>query len=41
MGRELVSFATDKEAREFMKDHKGKAVLKFNEVTADTLKGLD
>ena len=41
MGRELIPFAMDEEAREFMKDHKGRAVLKFNEVTADTLKGLD
>jgi copper chaperone NosL len=41
MGRELIPFATREDAKEFMKDHKGKAVLKFNEVGPDRLKGLD
>jgi nitrous oxide reductase accessory protein NosL len=41
MGRELVPFASEAEAREFMKDHKGKRILRFGEVTAEVLRGLD
>jgi copper chaperone NosL len=41
MGHELIPFAKADDAREFMKDHKGKAILKFNDVTPDRLKGLD
>jgi copper chaperone NosL len=41
MGRELIPVAAEKEARQFMVDHKGKRLLRFTEVTADTLKGLD
>ena len=41
MGRELIPVAAEKEARQFMVDHKGKRLLRFSEVTADTLKGLD
>ncbi len=41
MGRELIPFAVEAEAREFMADHKGKRLLRFEEVTADILKGLD
>lgn len=41
MGRELVPFATEADAREFLKDHKGKEVLRFGEVKADHLRGLD
>lgn len=41
MGRELVPLAGEKEARQFMVDHKGKRLLRFTEVTADALKGLD
>ena len=41
MGRELIPLAAEKEAREFMIDHKGKRLLRFAEVTADVLKGLD
>ena len=41
MGRELIPFAKDAEAREFLKDHKGKQLLRFGEVTADLVKGLD
>ena len=40
MGRELLPFATMDEAREFMRDHKGRAALRFQEVSKDTLQGL-
>ncbi len=41
MGKELIPFAKADDAREFLKDHKGKAVLKFHDVAPDHLKGLD
>jgi len=41
MGHELVPFAREEEAREFLKDHRGKRVLRFAEITAELLKGLD
>ncbi|HSB67908.1 MAG TPA: nitrous oxide reductase accessory protein NosL [Candidatus Methylomirabilis sp.] len=41
MGRELIPFGKETEAKEFMTDHKGKRLLRFGEVTADVLKGLD
>jgi copper chaperone NosL len=41
MGRELIPLAAEKEARQFMVDHKGKRLLRFAEVTAEALKGLD
>lgn len=41
MGRELISFQKEADAREFKKDHKGKAVLRFREVTPAVLKELD
>jgi nitrous oxide reductase accessory protein NosL len=40
MGRELIPFKERESAKEFLKDHKGKAILKFNEVTPDTIKEL-
>ena len=41
MGRELIPLSSEKEARQFMVDHKGKRLLRFGEVTADVLKGLE
>jgi nitrous oxide reductase accessory protein NosL len=41
MGKELVPFATEASAREFLKDHHGSRVLAFPEVTPATLKGLE
>jgi len=41
MGRELIPFEKKTDAREFMKDHKGKSMLRFTDVTPDILKGLD
>jgi nitrous oxide reductase accessory protein NosL len=40
MGRELVPFGREKDARQFMKDHKGESVLRFGEVTPRILEGL-
>jgi copper chaperone NosL len=41
MGRELIPFLSEKDAREFMSDHKGKQILRFEDVTPEILKGLD
>jgi copper chaperone NosL len=41
MGRELIPFKREADARGFMKDHKGQALLRFKGVTAEVLKGLD
>lgn len=40
MGKELIPFARETDARQFMKDHKGKTLLRFGEVTAELLEGL-
>jgi hypothetical protein len=40
MGRELIPFKSRSDAQEFRKDHKGKAVLGFNEITYAAVKGL-
>jgi nitrous oxide reductase accessory protein NosL len=41
MGRELIPFEKEADAKEFLKDHKGKAVLRFQDITKDIMKGLD
>jgi copper chaperone NosL len=41
MGRELIPFEKEGEAKEFMKDHKGKVILRFQEISGSTIKGLD
>jgi nitrous oxide reductase accessory protein NosL len=41
MGRELMPFQKESEAKEFMKDHLGKKLLRFNEVTPEVMKGLE
>lgn len=41
MGRELVPFANEKEARGFLRDHGGTAVLSFRDVTRETLRALE
>lgn len=41
MGKELVPFASEAEAREFLKDHGAGRVLRFNEITPAVLKELD
>lgn len=40
MGAELIPFATEKDAASFMKDHKGKKILRFNDISPQTLKEL-
>jgi copper chaperone NosL len=41
MGRELIPFSKEKNAKTFMKSHKGKAIVTFNKVTAAMLKEID
>jgi copper chaperone NosL len=41
MGKELIPFAKETDARGFMKDHKGKSLLRFNDVHVELIKGLD
>ena len=41
MGRELIPLVTENDAREFMKDHAGKQVLRFGDVNAEVVKTLD
>ena len=41
MGRELVPFTSESKARDFLKDHRGKTVVRFREVTPAVLRPLD
>jgi nitrous oxide reductase accessory protein NosL len=41
MGRELIPFGSEVEAKQFLFDHKGKRLLRFEEIAADVVKGLD
>ena len=41
MGRELIPFGKEEEAKEFMKDHRGQSMLRFKEVTSEVIKSLD
>jgi copper chaperone NosL len=41
MGRELVPFETESDAKEFLGDHKGRGVLRFKEISREIVKGLD
>lgn len=41
MGRELIPFAKEADAKEFMTDHGGKSLLTFKEVTPDIIRKLD
>jgi copper chaperone NosL len=41
MGRELVPFEKESDAREFLGDHKGRNVLRFKEITREIVKALD
>lgn len=40
MGTELIPFSTEKDAASFKLDHKGKRILRFNEITPQTIKSL-
>ena len=41
MGHELIPFATEEDARTFMSDHKGKSILRFEEITPRVIEKLD
>ena len=41
MGSELIPFKTEKDARSFKTDHKGKRILRFKEITLQTIKSLN
>ncbi len=41
MGNELIPFGKESDAREFMKDHRGKSMVRFQDVTYETVKALD
>jgi nitrous oxide reductase accessory protein NosL len=41
MGREPIPFERERDAREFMQDHRGGKILRFNEVTPAVLRALD
>lgn len=41
MGNELIPIAKESDAQIFMNDHKGKSILKFDEITLKVVNGLD
>lgn len=41
MGHEFIPFEKDAEARQFMNDHQGKAIVKFGEITGEMIKKMD
>jgi len=41
MGRELIPFIKESEARDFLQDHNGKKILRFRDVTPADLRSLD
>jgi nitrous oxide reductase accessory protein NosL len=41
MGRELIPLDKEADAKEFMKDHQGKRILIFPDVTREVIKPLD
>ena len=41
MGKELIPFEKEPEAKEFQADHAGKKIIRFDGVTPDLIKGLD
>lgn len=41
MGKELIPLKTEAEAKTFLKDHKGKEILKFDAVTEEMIKKLE
>jgi nitrous oxide reductase accessory protein NosL len=41
MGRELIPFRTQSDAEEFVKDHKGKEIVRFQDVTPALIQSLD
>jgi nitrous oxide reductase accessory protein NosL len=41
MGNELIPFAKESDAKEFMKDHQGKSIVTFQDVKYEMVKALD
>jgi len=41
MGHELLPFKDQEAAQEFMEDHKGKSIIRFDEVTPELIESLD
>jgi len=41
MGKELIPFAKESDARGFLKDHAGEKILRFNQITPDQVRKLD
>jgi copper chaperone NosL len=41
MGKELIPFEKKEDAAEFMKDHAGKSLLKFNDITPAVVRTMD
>ena len=41
MGRELIPFESEEDAKEFLKDHDGKMIVRFADVKPDLVKTLD
>jgi nitrous oxide reductase accessory protein NosL len=41
MGHELVPLASEAEAKEFLADHHGRAILRFDQVTREVIRTLD
>jgi copper chaperone NosL len=41
MGKELIPFGRESDAREFFKDHKGKTILRFNDVQTEVIRRLE
>ncbi len=41
MGPEFIPFKDESSAQEFMNDHKGKSVLRFQDITMETVSGVE
>ena len=41
MGRELIPLENEQDAKEFLKDHNGKKIIRFEDITPKLLKQLD
>jgi len=41
MGRDLIPFEKEADAKEFLKDHKGKSMHRFKDITYEIIKSLD
>ena len=41
MGHELIALATEADARQFMKDHRGRRILGFSQITLRVIQALD